>query len=286
MIQCKIFNRNYHFHLTHESLLKPYFAEYVSESNEAVTIIESVFVESIDPPEAKNIRKTNSFWITEDRLGGIGVYNMHQDTVIHAMTFDSGFRHIQLFSVPLATAGQSAELEHFKVGLAFALSILPSSGLVIHGSAIEHKGEAIIFSADSGIGKSTQSTLWKATFPEDVCLVNDDKPAILISQAKAMVFGNPFSGKHHLDLNQSSPLKAIVFLKRGAGNAIRKLPPKESVSLLLNHTTRFDYGKHQMNDYLALIEQLIRHVPMFELSCTVSEEAVHITKEAIFGGKG
>ena len=76
-------------------------------------------------------------------------------------------------------------------------------------------GEAYIFTAVSGTGKSTHAMLWREVFGERVRMINDDKPLIRITpEGKAVVYGTPWDGKHHLSKNSAFPLKAICWLTR------------------------------------------------------------------------
>ena len=76
-------------------------------------------------------------------------------------------------------------------------------------------GQAVLFTAKSGTGKSTHTKLWRDLFGERAVMVNDDKPLLRILKDGVLVCGTPWDGKHRLSTNCALPLKAICILERG-----------------------------------------------------------------------
>ena len=82
-------------------------------------------------------------------------------------------------------------------------------------------GQAYLFSADSGVGKSTHSRLWQQVFGDQrVTIINDDKPALRLRDGVWYVYGTPWSGKYGLNHNLCYPLAGICFLERSKTNKI------------------------------------------------------------------
>ena len=52
--------------------------------------------------------------------------------------------------------------------------------LLFHCSAVSVDGQAYLFTAPSGTGKSTHTALWREVFGERAVMVNDDKPLLRI----------------------------------------------------------------------------------------------------------
>jgi serine kinase of HPr protein (carbohydrate metabolism regulator) len=48
--------------------------------------------------------------------------------------------------------------------------------ILFHGSALSLDGEGFIFTAKSGVGKSTHAGLYRELYGERVEMINDDKP--------------------------------------------------------------------------------------------------------------
>lgn len=123
---------------------------------------------------------------------------------------------------------EDATLEYYVIHTHVAQRLLSYQVLMIHGSAICMDGEAYIFTAPSGTGKSTHTRLWRETFGERCFMINDDKPLIRFEENGVFVYGTPWAGKHFLSRNASAPLKAIVQVNRSETNRIEPLSLKDA----------------------------------------------------------
>lgn len=75
--------------------------------------------------------------------------------------------------------------------------------------------------ADSSVGKSTHTGLWRQVFGDErVKILNDDKPALRFEKGIWYAYGTPWSGKYGMNLNLRYPVAGICFLKQGAQNKI------------------------------------------------------------------
>ena len=124
-------------------------------------------------------------------------------------------------------------LENMSIQNILSKRLLDYNVLLLHGSALCMDGEAYIFTAPSGTGKSTHVRYWRETFGDRVWMINDDKPMIRMENGKATVYGTPWDGKHHLSRNASAPLKAVVWLKRDKENHIERLQIAADVKEIL-----------------------------------------------------
>ena len=129
------------------------------------------------------------------------------------------------------------EREYICCSAAFCRGIVRHGRFFLHASAVVCEGEAYLFSAPSGTGKSTHTALWCRLFPESYIL-NDDKPVIQPEMEKITVWGTPFAGKTDLQVNRGIPLKGICFLRQGTENQIRRVTEDEALALILNNTWR------------------------------------------------
>ena len=140
----------------------------------------------------------------------------------------------------------------------------------------------MIFSAISGVGKSTHTGLWKERFKERVEIVNDDKPAIRFRDEVPWIYGTPWSGKTDLNRNISVPLAAVVFLKRDIKNWIEPMNISERMYNITNQLMFPFYDEEAGRKLAAFAARLAQSVPMYYLHCNISQEAVEIVRKEIF----
>lgn len=154
------------------------------------------------------------------------------------------------------------------------------STLLFHGSVVALDGEAFLFTAKSGTGKSTHTRLWREVFGSRAVMINDDKPFLKIGDDGVTAYGSPWNGKHHLGSNTSAPLKAICILERGTENSIAEITPKEALPMLLQQSHR-PMRMTMMPAYLDLIDRLSRKVRFYRLSCTMDQQAAVVAYEGM-----
>ena len=173
-----------------------------------------------------------------------------------------------------------AECEYLLMGSAFYHHLVDYDGIMLHSSAVAYKGEAYLFSADSGTGKSTHTSLWLKEFGDDAVIINDDKPALRIMDGKIMCCGTPFSGKHDISENRLYPVKAIAFVERSETNSISRIPPYETLPLIIKQTVR-SFSEKRGERFLSLLSDILTRVPVYKLKCNMDPEAAHVSLEGM-----
>ncbi|MBQ5991931.1 MAG: hypothetical protein IJL62_05210 [Clostridia bacterium] len=160
---------------------------------------------------------------------------------------------------------------------------MPSFDTVLmHGSCIAVDGEAYLFAAKSGTGKSTHTSLWRTLLGDRAVMINDDKPLVRISETGAVVYGTPWDGKHHLSTNGSAPLKAICILERAEKNTVRRITAAEAYPMLLQQIYR-PQDAAAMRKTLTLIDRIGGAVDLWRLGCNMDPEAAEIAYHAMSG---
>ena len=166
--------------------------------------------------------------------------------------------------------------EYVYTGSIFYTGLVLFDGFMLHSSAVLMDGNAYLFSASSGVGKSTHTSLWQQAFGKDGAkILNDDKPAIRIEKDGIYAFGTPWSGKTDLNINVKAKLAGICFLERGNTNKIRRENGGAVISKLLAQTVR-PYNEQDMDKLLKSIDRVLHEIPVYTMSCTMSEEAAHV----------
>lgn len=171
--------------------------------------------------------------------------------------------------------------EYIWTGILFARKILERNGFVLHSSAISCDGEAYLFSADSGTGKSTHTKFWQEVFgKERTFIINDDKPAVREIDGKFYASGTMFSGKSPMSKSVSVPLKAICFIYRSETNEIRRLEVGEALPLLFEQTLR-PKNEEKIVELLTILDSFLRAIPVYSLGVTLSPESAIFAYKAI-----
>ena len=155
--------------------------------------------------------------------------------------------------------------------------LLEQDVLLMHGSTVAVDGQAYLFTAPCGTGKSTHTRLWREVFGERAVMVNDDKPFLRFVDGQVLAYGSPWSGKHGLANNVCFPLKGICVLRRGAENEIRPGAGEELFGFLLRQIFRPD-GEERVP---GLLEELMNRVAVWEMACNREPEAAWVSYGAM-----
>lgn len=158
--------------------------------------------------------------------------------------------------------------------------IIEYNAMLMHSSAISLDGEAYLFTAPSGTGKSTHAGLWRAHFGERAVMINDDKPIIREIDGRFFVYGTPYMGKHRLGANIKAPIKALCIIARGEKNEIERVRAADHIPALLNQTL-LPSDEKLMDALFSTFERFIDRVPVYRLKCNISDEAVRVAYEGM-----
>ena len=149
---------------------------------------------------------------------------------------------------------------------------------VFHGAAVSIGGRGFIFTAPSGTGKTTHIGLLLKNYPDDVDIINGDKPIIHVTDRGARVCSTPWAGKEGMQKNVSRDLCGIVLLRRGAENRIKKINPAEYFAAIMAQTY-FPRDAEARMATLELVDRLSAMVEFYLLECNVSDDAARTSFE-------
>ena len=163
-------------------------------------------------------------------------------------------------------------LETLAVYRKLAQLLVQDDILLMHGAVVAVDGQAYLFTAKSGTGKTTHTRLWMRQFGDRAVMVNGDKPLLHITSEGVTVYGTPWDGKEHLSTNTFCPLKALCILTRSETNHIERISKKEALPMLCQQSYRpcSPIGAQKM---LALVDRLGSSVPLYRLGCNMEPEA-------------
>ena len=143
---------------------------------------------------------------------------------------------------------------------------------ILHASFIETDQGAILFTAPSQTGKSTQAALWEKH--RGVQVINGDRAGLWRAGESWMAGGVPWSGTSGICLNCSMPLRAIVLLSQGPQNMTYTIPFPAKVARLLEQTTINPWNREMLLAAQLFWMELCKEIPVIGLSCLPDEGAV------------
>lgn len=153
------------------------------------------------------------------------------------------------------------------------------SGLLLHASFIEHESGAILFTAPSETGKSTQAQLW--CDHAGAALVNGDRAAVRIMDGQVLACGTPYSGSSPVRRNVKLPLRAIVLLSQAPVNQITRLRGLRAFRAVLEGCTVNVWDRSDVELATRTVTEVIGQVPVYHLACTPDVRAVELLKQTM-----
>lgn len=173
------------------------------------------------------------------------------------------------------------DYEYTDIGSSFNKKLLDYGAIMLHSSAVAVDGNAYLFSAPCGMGKSTHTQMWQKLLGEDkAVIINDDKPIIRKIDGVYYAFGTPFSGKHDISVNDRFPIKGICYVCRGEENTIERLKTEDAVTPFLNQTIK-PSSMDGYDKFLEIIDDLLNTIPCYKLYCKAEVEAAEISYNAM-----
>ncbi len=150
---------------------------------------------------------------------------------------------------------------------------------LLHAAIIDYDDNGYAFLGQSGIGKTTHTSLWLKHIP-DTKIINGDKPILRVENDKIYAYGTPWMGKEHRGENSRTCLKALCFLEQAKQNSIIKLSQSQAVERIFNQILLPD-DEENVSMTLELVDKMIMLLPIFLLRCNISEDAVKVSFEEI-----
>ncbi len=156
---------------------------------------------------------------------------------------------------------------------------LPFKILLFHASYISIGGEAVLFTAQSGVGKSTQAELWRKYMGAEV--INGDKAGVSVEKNGVFAHGLPFCGTSGICKNKTLPLKAIVLLSQSPENKINRVTGVGAIQSLIGNVYLDFVAPGETQQCVDTLIELLSKVPVYHLQCTPDQRAVECLAEEL-----
>lgn len=136
-----------------------------------------------------------------------------------------------------------------------------------HGSAMCFQNRVFIFTAPSGTGKTTQAMHWLRQYPDEVSILNGDKPILQFCEnGEILVHASPWQGKENFGCNQKPlPLMALVYLRQGPENRLSEMTISEAVSPLFSQFFCPDESEVLYRKNGVFLQKILQKIPVFLL---------------------
>jgi len=157
--------------------------------------------------------------------------------------------------------------------------IATNRGILLHASYIRYGSKAILFTAPSGTGKSTQAELWCRYRGAE--LINGDRSAIMVTERGIQAMGVPFSGSSGVCKDQTLPLAAIVYLNQNPVTEIQPLMGVNAFRRIWEGCSINVWNREDVTLSTDTVSAIVENIPVFFLACTPDESAVVALENAL-----
>ncbi|MDI9520808.1 MAG: PqqD family peptide modification chaperone [Bacillota bacterium] len=154
-------------------------------------------------------------------------------------------------------------------------------GLVsLHAACVEKDGQAVCFTGDSGVGKSTRAQAWVKVLGAE--FISGDRPAIRLEEDSCTACGMPWDGKEQIFRNVERPLYVILDVRRAPFTRLRRLTADQAYRVLVRQCFIPMWDPDTAALAMANIRRLSHVVPVYRLFCGSDMEAAMETHRVLF----
>lgn len=162
---------------------------------------------------------------------------------------------------------------------AFSLIAQKNDLFLLHSASVLYQKKALLFSASSGTGKSTQAALWHTCL--DTPLLNGDLNLLGMENGIPVIYGIPWCGTSMQYVTDTYPLGTIVFLKQAPNDSVSLLNSSSAQMQLLKRLISPLWTEDMLNKELAFVKQYTSQLSLFSFACTKTDTAVCTLQSAI-----
>lgn len=151
--------------------------------------------------------------------------------------------------------------------------------LLMHASCVSYKNQGIVFTASSGVGKTTQAELWAEH--KGAKILNGDKVFLKRENDGIHAWGSPWRGSSPYAENDSALLKAIVVLEQAEENSIQKLEGLDVLEHVVPHVFFPSWDTNCEQAVLTFLDQVLAETEVYLLKCRPDKTAVELLASVI-----
>ena len=150
--------------------------------------------------------------------------------------------------------------------------LLPFGRVILHASAVVYQGKALLFSAQSGGGKSTHAALWQEHFGGQI--LNGDKVILYAGPDGPVACGSPVAGSSQIYVPMCVPLAAVYLLRKAPHNRVLPVSQRDAVLALYGEAVKSTADTEFNSRLLDCILTLQKEIVVYSLECLPHKSAV------------
>lgn len=166
------------------------------------------------------------------------------------------------------------------------LQLLPMKQLLahfgaflLHSSRISFHGKAILFTAPSQTGKTTQARLWREYAGAEIA--GNDRTLLRMAGSEIITSGYPVDGSSPVYSGKELPLGAIIVLRQGPENYVQRLSVASALCFLMEQTALDAWNGEERTEAQQFWLNLMENCPVYMLSCRPDSGAVRCLKNQL-----
>lgn len=160
--------------------------------------------------------------------------------------------------------------------------LIQRDSFLLHASFIRWNDRAILFTAPSGTGKSTQAELWRSLRGAEV--INGDRAAISLESDGVTAWGVPYCGTSGICRNARLPVAAIVYLSQAPETVIRRLKGLQAFRYVWEGCSVNVWDECDVSRCVQTVMAVTEQTPVFHLACTPDVTAVEALENMLRRG--
>ncbi len=150
---------------------------------------------------------------------------------------------------------------------------------MLHSVSVEYSGQALLFCAKSGGGKTTISQIFSEAYQAPV--QNGDLNLLFVNDEKPRICGTPWCGTSGIYQLGSLPLGRIIFLQKATQPAITHMSEQEATLALLCATIMPNFTHKQLQRNVDTAKKIAKEIPCFLLDATKDRETADLLAQQL-----
>ena len=165
--------------------------------------------------------------------------------------------------------------------MAIERQMLQADAMILHSSFVVVNGSAVLFTAPSGTGKSTQADLWERY--AGATIMNGDRTLLIKTPGRWRAAGFPFSGSSGIFHNGVFPIKALIMIHQAVENEGERVSCLVAFKRSYPEIVRNYWNVKYEDRVVELLEDLLPTISRIKLGCNMEEDAVRCLEGILRG---